>query len=160
VDQVPFMARSGSFVRRLVNWYRRFSHSMTLGVQAVVIDGQGRIFLVRHSYVPGWHLPGGGVEVGETLLEALGRELREEGNIVLTGTPVLHGIFLNSRISPRDHVALFVARDFRQDGTPKPNYEIREHGFFDHAAFPKDTSRATRRRVAEVLQHAPISEHW
>ena len=42
---------------------------MTLGVRGVVLDGEDRVFLVKHSYVAGWHLPGGGVEVGETFLE-------------------------------------------------------------------------------------------
>ena len=75
---------------------------MTLGVRGVVLDGDGKVFLVRHSYVAGWHLPGGGVEVGETFLEALRRELVEEGRIELTREPVLHGLFFNGqRLLPR-----------------------------------------------------------
>jgi ADP-ribose pyrophosphatase YjhB (NUDIX family) len=141
-------------------FFSRFFGTVTLGVQAVIIDGQGRIFLVRHSYVPGWHLPGGGVEVGETLVAALARELAEECNIALVETPVLHGVFLNSRISRRDHVVVHVVRGFRQDPVPRPNYEIIEHGFFHPDALPADTSRAARRRLAEVLQGAPIAERW
>ena len=73
---------------------------MTLGVRAVVLDRDGRVFLVKHSYVSGWHLPGGGVEVGETFRDALRRELAEEGRIELAGEPPLHGLFLNSHVSP------------------------------------------------------------
>ena len=91
--------------RRLLHFYWRFARAMTLGVRALVIDARGRIFLVKHSYIVGWHLPGGGVETGETLREALARELREEGNIELTGPPHLHGMFFNKRVSRRDHVA-------------------------------------------------------
>src|SRR5947209_20552564 len=94
-------------LRRLLHFYWRFARAMTLGVRALVIDEAGRIFLVKHSYVSGWHLPGGGVEAGETLRQALVRELREEGNIELTGPPQLHGMFFNVRASSRDHVALF-----------------------------------------------------
>src|SRR6478735_12215815 len=81
-----------------------FSRTMTIGAQAVVIDPQGRVFLVKHSYVSGWHLPGGGVEPGETVHEALDRELMEEGGITPLEPPVLQGVFFNSRISRRDHV--------------------------------------------------------
>ena len=149
-----------SFVGRWVPLFSRFANTVTLGVQAVVIDDHGRIFLVRHSYVPGWHLPGGGVEVGETLLRALARELAEEGNIALIEPPVLHGVFLNSRISRRDHVVLYVVRGFRQEVAPQPNYEIIDHGFFPLDALPAKTSQATRRRLAEVFEGAPIAERW
>ena len=84
-------------IRRLLHFYWRFSRGATLGVRAMVIDGAGRIFLIKHSYVDGWHLPGGGVETGETFLGALARELAEEGNIAMTAPPVLHGLFLNKR---------------------------------------------------------------
>lgn len=126
----------------------------------MVIDGTGRIFLVKHSYVDGWHLPGGGVETGETLLEALTRELAEEGNIRLGAVPQLYGVYFNKRASRRDHVALFIVRDFRQDGNPKPNYEIIAHGFFPNDALPEDATRATRARVAEVFGGAAVSELW
>ena len=87
-------------IRRGMHFYWRFSRAATLGARAMVIDGTGRIFLIKHSYVDGWHLPGGGVETGETLLEALTRELAEEGNIQLgarrnstasTSTSAYHG---------------------------------------------------------------------
>jgi 8-oxo-dGTP pyrophosphatase MutT (NUDIX family) len=147
-------------IRRILHFYWRFARAMTLGVRALVIDDRGRIFLVKHSYVGGWHLPGGGVEAGETLSQALARELREEGNIGLTGPPHFHGMFFNIRASRRDHVALFVVRAFRQSATPKPNREIVAHGFFALDALPNDTSAATRARIAEVLGGAPVSERW
>jgi 8-oxo-dGTP pyrophosphatase MutT (NUDIX family) len=152
--------RAEPAVRRILHFYWRFGRGMTLGVRALVIDPDGRIFLVRHSYISGWHLPGGGVELGETVRQALARELQEEGNIELTGPPLLHGLFFNRRISRRDHVALFVVRAFRQSSSPKPNSEIVEHGFFALDALPDGTSRATRARVAEVLGGAPVDQLW
>jgi 8-oxo-dGTP pyrophosphatase MutT (NUDIX family) len=94
------------------------------------------------------------------VLAALTRELAEEGNIRLTGQPVLHGVFFNKRMSRRDHVALFVVRDFLQDGKPVPNNEIVEHGFFAPDALPDDVGRGTRARIAEVIGGAAISEVW
>jgi ADP-ribose pyrophosphatase YjhB (NUDIX family) len=147
-------------ISRVMHFYWRFSRAATLGARAMVIDGTGRIFLIKHSYVDGWHLPGGGVETGETLLDALARELVEEGNIRLSASPQLFGVYFNKRASRRDHVALFIVRDFLQDGDPRPNREIVAHGFFHPNSLPDDTGRGTRARVAEVFGNAPVSEFW
>ena len=64
-----------SFGRSMLHSYWRVTRGMTLGVRGLVVDGAGRILLVQHSYVRGWHLPGGGVEPGETMQQALAREL-------------------------------------------------------------------------------------
>jgi 8-oxo-dGTP pyrophosphatase MutT (NUDIX family) len=146
-------------MRRGMHVYWRFARGLTLGVRAIVIDESRRIFLVQHTYVRGWHLPGGGVETGETLPEALARELAEEGNIVMTAPPRLHGLFFNRRVSRRDHVAVFIVREFTQK-PPQPNREIVAHGFFLLTALPDDVSRATRARLAEVFDGAAVSELW
>ncbi len=147
-------------LRKVMHSYWRLSRGMTLGVRAMVIDGDGSVFLVKHSYVSGWYMPGGGVETGETVLDALGRELMEEGRIALTGAPELHGVFFNRRISPRDHVALYVVRHFHQDRPPEPNHEIIATGFFPIAELPPDTTPATRLRIAEVFESADVSPYW
>jgi ADP-ribose pyrophosphatase YjhB (NUDIX family) len=147
-------------MRRLFHFYWRFARGLTLGVRAVVIDGTGRVFLVQHSYVAGWHLPGGGVEVGETLMMALMRELREEGNIELGEQPDFFAVYFNRRASRRDHVALYVVRAFRQSAPPQPNHEIIAHGFFAPDALPEETTRATRARIAEVLDGRTVAELW
>ncbi len=147
-------------LRRVLHFYWRFARAMTLGVRALVVDEAGRVFLVKHSYVSGWQLPGGGVEPGETLLDALIRELREEANIEPTGPPVLHGMFFNYRVSRRDHVAVFVVREFRQIAAPVPDHEIIAHGFFALDELPNDTTAGTRARIIEALGGIPISERW
>ncbi|HEY0327908.1 MAG TPA: NUDIX domain-containing protein [Rhodopseudomonas sp.] len=147
-------------LRRVFHLYWRFARGMTLGVRGVVLDDAGRVFLIKHTYVSGWHLPGGGVEVGETFHEALCREVMEEGRIELTGEPVLHGVFLNSHVSRRDHVAVYVVRQFRQDRAPLPNREIADSGFFAVDALPPGTTLGTRLRIAEVLHGARLSLTW
>lgn len=147
-------------LRRAFHFYWRFARGLTLGVRGLVIDPHNRVFLIKHSYVAGWHLPGGGVEVGETLPMALGRELQEEGNIELTAAPQLFGVYFNQGTSQRDHVALFVVRSFRQSSPPRPNREIVAHGFFATDALPEGTTGATRERIAEVLTGRVGAELW
>ena len=147
-------------IRRCLHLYWRLSRGLTLGTRGLIFDGDGRVFLVKHSYISGWHLPGGGVEKGETLMAALERELREEGNIELTEPPVLHAVYFNRRISRRDHVALYIVRSFRQTAPPQPNHEIVAHGFFGTDELPSDTGRATRERISEVLTGRPAAEIW
>ena len=120
----------------------------------------------RQQGVPGqaqlrpWLVSGGGVEVGESFIESLRRELEEEGRIELKGEPVLHGIFHNSHVSPRDHVAVYVVRNYRQDRLPEPNREIVACGFFDPADLPDETTPGTRLRIAEVLEGRPPTATW
>ena len=147
-------------LRRVFHLYWRIARGMTLGVRGVVLDGGNRVFLVRHSYVAGWHLPGGGVEVGETFDEALRRELSEEGRIELTAEPALHGLFFNGHVSRRDHVAVYIVRQFRQDRPPEPNHEIVECGFYAADALPAETTRGTRLRISEVLDGATPTATW
>jgi ADP-ribose pyrophosphatase YjhB (NUDIX family) len=154
------MAKRPALMRRLMHLYWRFSRGLTLGARGLVLDGEGRVFLVKHTYTEGWHLPGGGVEAGETLLEALTHELRDEGNIELTGPPVLYAIYFQPAYSRRDHVALYVVRQFRQTAEPKPNREIAAHGFFPLDALPPDTTAGTRARIAEVMASKPAAERW
>lgn len=152
------------FGQRLLGWllhlYFRLVRGMTLGVRAAVLNDRGEVFLVRHGYIPGWYLPGGGVEVGETMWDALERELAEEGNITIKGAPTLHGIFFNGRISRRDHVAVFVIRSFVVEGVRKPDREIAETGFFPLDRLPEGTTPATRRRLEEIETGAPAAADW
>jgi len=160
VDKVKTLRRRlEPMLRRVFHLYWRFARGMTMGVRGVVLDDASRVFLVKHSYVAGWHLPGGGVEVGESVGDALRRELMEEGRIAFEA-PVLHGVFFNSHVSRRDHVAVYVIRRFTQDRMPEPNREIVACGFFSPDALPPDTTLGTRRRIVEVVEGAPPSATW
>jgi ADP-ribose pyrophosphatase YjhB (NUDIX family) len=158
----PFRLHGWPGVRaRLFHGYFLLARPMTLGVRAVVHDRNGdRVFLIRHTYVPGWHLPGGGVEKGETILQALGRELSEEGNVELLGTPRLVSLHFNRQASPRDHVALYLVRDFRQTMPKRPDREIAESGFFALDDLPSGLSRGTRHRLDEIFGGKAVSEYW
>lgn len=138
----------------------RMSRGMTLGVRGAVLDERGRVFLVKHTYVPGWYLPGGGVDPGETIGQAMARELVEEANIVITAPPELRGLYQNREISRRDHVAFFVIRTFSQSGPRLADAEIADTGFFPLEALPPDTTKATHRRLAEIAGERQPDGYW
>lgn len=147
-------------IQKLLFPYWRLKRGMTLGVQAIVLRDPGEVLLVRHSYRPGWHFPGGGVEWRETMLVALAREVEEETGVVVRGEPRLHGIFANFRVAPCDHIAVFVVKEWEQPRIPPPNREIREQRFFPLAAPPEDIARGTRRRLSEICEGQPHGQHW
>ncbi|NEU13939.1 NUDIX domain-containing protein [Methylobacterium sp. BTF04] len=149
-------------VRRLFHLGALATRGMTLGVRGAAIDGQSRVCLVRHTYVAGWHLPGGGVEAGETAPEAMAREFREEAGIMLDpDRPLrLHGFYHNRAAAGRDHVALYVAPAFTVPEPKAPDREIAECGFFPLDALPEATTRATRTRLAEIRDELAPAVHW
>jgi ADP-ribose pyrophosphatase YjhB (NUDIX family) len=145
----------------LFHLFFRLARPVTLGVKAVVLaDGDSTVFLVRHTYVPGWHLPGGGVEPGESAHAALERELREEGNIALTGEPELFGLYHNTFATRRDHIALYVCRSFRQAAPKQPDREIAQSGFFAVDALPEGTTASTLARIGEVREGKRARAMW
>jgi ADP-ribose pyrophosphatase YjhB (NUDIX family) len=157
VQVMPYLIRLRA---RIAHLAFLLTSPMTLGVRGVVIDENDRVLLVRHGYVSGWHLPGGGVEIGETFAEALARELKEEARVALRGEPILHGIFLNVKLSRRDHVAVYVIREFTTLGERPPDWEIEEACFFPRSALPEGTTAATRARLGEIFDSAPVAGLW
>jgi ADP-ribose pyrophosphatase YjhB (NUDIX family) len=145
---------------RLAHLSFLIARPVTLGVRAIVIDREDRVLLVRHGYVSGWHFPGGGVEAGETCMEALTRELKEEASVALERPPPLHGIFLNAQSSRRDHVAVYLVRAFQLLGERAPDWEIKEARFFPRSALPDATTAGTLARLAEIFDEAPVSDRW
>lgn len=138
-----------------------FRPRLMLGVRLAAFDREGRVFLVRHSYVPGLYLPGGGVESGETARQAAVREAGEEGGLILAGPPDMFHIYFRSSAGRRDHVVLFVARDVgRGPRQPATRPEILDAGFFDPRDLPPGATPATRARLADVLDGAPKGDFW
>lgn len=138
---------------------RRMRHGMTLGVRVLATDPAGRLLLVRHTYVSGWHFPGGGVDLGETAEQAARRELREEANVEAEGPLTISGFYFNPLVGGRDHVVLYRAARLTIGPRPERNLEIVAADFFPPDALPDDTTPATLRRIAE-WQGAPPSDRW
>ena len=155
-----WLLRLGQLAVPVRHRYRQVVRGLTIGVRAVVIDDAGRVFLVKHSYVPGWYLPGGGIEPGESALDALARELAEEGNFRLDETPELFGLYFHRKEWRRGHVALYAVRRWHQPAPPEPSLEIVAHCFADPHALPENATSSTRRRCAELFDGVPRSPFW
>lgn len=147
------------WVRPLFHGWARLRRGATLGVRGVVTDAQGQVLLVEHTYLPGWHLPGGGVDRGETGEAAVIRELVEEAGVLAESRPVLLSVHDNGRSFPGDHVLLFRV-DRWSAATAKAQGEISRTGFFDPRHPPPGTTRATRARLAEVFSGASPDPFW
>ncbi|MGL4406472.1 MAG: NUDIX domain-containing protein [Notoacmeibacter sp.] len=134
---------------------------MTLGARVMLFNDRGEICLIKHGYVAGWQLPGGGVDAGETIETAAVRELAEEAGFKPTGPISLFAVYKNEKASKRDHVLLYVCRlaapiaGFKIDGR-----EIIDCRFFAADALPQDVTGSTKRRVAEVVTKAPVDSFW
>lgn len=155
-----------SLKRRLYHWllpaYRfamRRTRGLTLGVRVMVFDDEGRVLLVEHSYTPGWHMPGGGVERGETLEMAAQRELEEEAGLKPLVRPTILSVHDNGAGFRGDHVVLY-RLDAWTTTPPTAKGEILRRGWFDPRALPEGTTGGTRRRIAEVLDGTPPDLLW
>jgi ADP-ribose pyrophosphatase YjhB (NUDIX family) len=140
--------------------YWRLTRSQTLGVQGIIVQDGTHVLLVRHSYVRGWHLPGGGVERLENLEQALRRELREEAGLEVRGKPRLHGIFSNFKRFKGDHIAVYVVEDWERPRDPLPSLEILEQRFFAIDSLPSELIEGARRRLDEVFNRRPTGDEW
>jgi ADP-ribose pyrophosphatase YjhB (NUDIX family) len=147
-------------MRLVLQPYWSLTRSQTLGVQGVVVRNGVEVLLVRHGYVGGWHLPGGGVERNESFESALRRELREETGLEIRGRPKLHGIFANFKRYKGDHIAVYVVPDWERPRIPGRSLEIVEQKFFDLRSLPNGLIEGAKRRLDEIFNQRPSSDEW
>lgn len=155
--QTSFLEKNWS---KFLHLYFRMGRGLTLGVRAAVRNESGEFLLVRHTYTNGWHFPGGGVEPGQTVKEALAAELRQETKLQILGKPKLHGVFLNREVSRRDHVLVYLCDTDGQIPVISTNPEIAKIDFFAVEELPNQIDRGTERRIKEILSGQEPEEDW
>lgn len=154
------LLRVADTLRRLV-W--RLFGPRTIGIRGLVVDDEGRVLLVRHTYgKPTWHLPGGGVKRRESLVQALARELREEVGVTITDPVRLHGTFSNMTEGKSDHISVFVVERWerRRDDRAGGDAEIDAVAWFPPNDLPRESSPGTRRRIVEWAKGDVPSFEW
>ena len=113
-----------------------------------------QVLLVRHTYMGGWFLPGGGVKRGETFDQAARREFLEETGAMLKNLSLV-GAYTNFKAWKSDHNVLFISTDFATSG--KHDSEIAEACFFSLDALPDDLWPGHRRRLEEYRDGKPLN---
>lgn len=121
---------------RLLRMSWRLRHPVTLGVRLLLVENE-KILLVKHTYRPGWFLPGGRPDRGESLAQTARREAREEAGVKTEGIELL-GIVSHLPSWRSDHVAIFRANSFHR--RPCSSREIERVHMFSLDALPDDTS--------------------
>lgn len=152
--QLPKLARFLHFVQRL-QW--RLARPTTVGVRLLAVK-EGEVLLVKHTYLDGWYLPGGGVQPGETLRDAIAREAAEEAGVVMQDLR-LFGAYSSFLEGKSDHIVVFVCEAFTWREVR--SREIESVDCFALGELPEGTSPGTRRRIAEYAAgERAVSAPW
>ena len=139
-------------LQKVLHKYFLFSRPLTLGVRCVIFNDRHKVLLVKHTYISGWHLPGGGLSAGESAEACIAREIQEETGLELGNSAELIGVFHNQNATKRDHVVLFTAST-SSDALPiSKTFEIKSSEFFSLEDLPSDLDMASREWIVAALQ--------
>jgi 8-oxo-dGTP diphosphatase len=120
-----------------------------VGAAAVILDRNGRILLVRHTYGQlNWELPGGASEPGESIVETVVREIREEVGVAASAQS-LTGIYFDAEKDAHHFVFRCALED---EAEPEPSSpEISECAYWPADSLPRPLSDFTARRIGDAL---------
>ena len=124
---------------------------LTIGVRGICYNPHTNgILLVKHNYTEEWALPGGGIEVGESMTNALQRELKEEAGLTWKFFQVLD-VYHNNSVSRRDHVIICLLENWREDPAHKlPNLEIATKVWFSLDKLPAELTPCTKYAIVQL----------
>ncbi|UZP74303.1 NUDIX domain-containing protein [Candidatus Paraluminiphilus aquimaris] len=139
------------YLINVLHKYFLLSRGLTMGVRCAVFNDKEEVLLVKHTYIEGWHLPGGGIDIDESAEEAVFREVREETSIMLREKPKLLGVYHSKHVSKRDHVVLFIADKYSKDESVDSSFEISASKFIPINSLPDDLEASSRYWLTEAL---------
>jgi ADP-ribose pyrophosphatase YjhB (NUDIX family) len=150
-DPPPYLDSTGRPISRMPEVIRP-------GVNAVIFGEPGRVLLERRSDNGFWGLPGGGVDIAESVEDAVIREAFEETGLLVT-VERLTGIYSDPRYQtitsyPDGGLVHYVTMVFacrRTDGELRISEESTDIGYFDVDAMPKDTLASHTERIRDAL---------
>ncbi len=145
-----------TYLQRTLQWWLGAS---TVGVRTLVIDESNRVLLVKHTYMPNWHFPGGGVLPSEPARVAAIRELREETGVIAEGEIQLLGIYFHKVYHVNDYVVLYRVPYFKETSI-EPSPEIAEVRWFSLSQLPEDLTPSAALRIAEHCHQQSVVDHW
>lgn len=131
---------------------------VTLGARAIVLNSDNQILLVKHTYQPHWYIPGGGVKKGESVKNAMLRELQEEVGLTIIGEPELFGIYYHTYLGVPDYPVIYVVKNYSLADVNSS--EIEKIDWFDYASLPEMVSPGTKRRLNEYFNQVPRADNW
>jgi len=147
---------------RIRNLFLSLFYRKTVGARALVIK-DNQVLLVKHTYISGWYTIGGAIDKGESPLQALQRELKEEAGLICLGLPKLFGAYYNQGEGRDDYIFFYTVKEFEEQAaffSSTRNWEIQEAKWFSLDALPTDISPATLKRIEEYQGVKDISDTW
>ena len=138
---------------------QRLLGTATVGVRILVINPEQEILLVEHTYIDGWHFPGGGVKHMESTEAAAIRELKEETGVIANNISFFQ-IYVHNILGVSDYPALYVVTDFDIQTDAKPSPEIKQVKWFKASDLPEDTTDSTRVRLTEYFEQTAKADRW
>ncbi|MDF3067121.1 MAG: hypothetical protein K0R38_2722 [Polyangiaceae bacterium] len=131
-----------------------------IGIVAAARTADGRLLLIRRGDSGKWALPGGTLEWGENLRDAIGREVFEETGATVTALGELLGTYSRPDRDPRFHAVTIVvgATITAPDATRVNPVEVTEVGLFHDDQLPSDYSHAMEDIVQNVVRKAVVWE--
>ncbi len=120
----------------------------TIGVFAIIFDEERRILCVKRNYGPkNWTTPGGRLEKGESPIEGLIREVKEETGFKVKPLRLL-GVY---SAAFNDDMVLSIEAEVVEKYDWQPTGEISEMGFFAHDQLPQPINPITQARIEDAF---------